>query len=378
MALIVCPECGKNFSDRAPACPECGCPTSEIIGQSSNVNAGQVSIANIAFDDGRYDEAYQLFAQIYAQNQNDPHVMVRLGLAAAAKDYFDNGIPNSTKDLIAKALAAAKSSAASQGELVSLITPYVKDVKKVIDDTDTVIIKGVSTALNQTAPTRSTGAMVADALFSPIASANRNLYEDNRTAQNNLQIIQKAVSNKQIIRRTLDTFGSYILKLVVDTLDAPLPENDPLYKELGTFAANAEDAKAYERISNSAKPQENVYGLCYGEEKVLLSIHGSAYLMVGNSAKNRGGVSFSLDNGEIIISNYKITYNAYKAKARFVQPLDDLIRVKLGDLREGSVSGTWIEFVFPNHNRVLITPKTVGNQGIYVAALNEQLKMPNR
>lgn len=26
MAMITCPECGKEFSDRAPACPNCGCP----------------------------------------------------------------------------------------------------------------------------------------------------------------------------------------------------------------------------------------------------------------------------------------------------------------------------------------------------------------
>ena len=31
MALIICPECGKQFSDKAAACPNCGCPTSEII-----------------------------------------------------------------------------------------------------------------------------------------------------------------------------------------------------------------------------------------------------------------------------------------------------------------------------------------------------------
>ena len=29
MALIKCPECGKEFSDKAQACPNCGCPTSE-------------------------------------------------------------------------------------------------------------------------------------------------------------------------------------------------------------------------------------------------------------------------------------------------------------------------------------------------------------
>lgn len=31
MALIKCTECGKVFSDKAPACPNCGCPTDCII-----------------------------------------------------------------------------------------------------------------------------------------------------------------------------------------------------------------------------------------------------------------------------------------------------------------------------------------------------------
>ena len=30
VALIVCPECGKEFSDRAAACPHCGCPNDSI------------------------------------------------------------------------------------------------------------------------------------------------------------------------------------------------------------------------------------------------------------------------------------------------------------------------------------------------------------
>ena len=30
MAMIKCPECGKEFSDKAAACPNCGCPISEV------------------------------------------------------------------------------------------------------------------------------------------------------------------------------------------------------------------------------------------------------------------------------------------------------------------------------------------------------------
>lgn len=26
MSMIICNECGKEFSDKAPACPNCGCP----------------------------------------------------------------------------------------------------------------------------------------------------------------------------------------------------------------------------------------------------------------------------------------------------------------------------------------------------------------
>ena len=35
MSLIICTECGKEFSDKAPACPNCGCPTSEILNESN-------------------------------------------------------------------------------------------------------------------------------------------------------------------------------------------------------------------------------------------------------------------------------------------------------------------------------------------------------
>lgn len=31
MALIICPECGNNVSDKANACPKCGCPIESII-----------------------------------------------------------------------------------------------------------------------------------------------------------------------------------------------------------------------------------------------------------------------------------------------------------------------------------------------------------
>ena len=41
MALIICSECGKEYSDRASSCPNCGCPTH--INTGERVPKGQVS-----------------------------------------------------------------------------------------------------------------------------------------------------------------------------------------------------------------------------------------------------------------------------------------------------------------------------------------------
>jgi hypothetical protein len=36
MALIICPECGQEVSDRATACPKCGHPFSNVTVQLTN------------------------------------------------------------------------------------------------------------------------------------------------------------------------------------------------------------------------------------------------------------------------------------------------------------------------------------------------------
>ena len=44
MALIKCPECGKEFSEKAAACPNCGCPTCEVLkaAKAPETDAGKV------------------------------------------------------------------------------------------------------------------------------------------------------------------------------------------------------------------------------------------------------------------------------------------------------------------------------------------------
>ncbi|MBR0090271.1 MAG: zinc-ribbon domain-containing protein [Lachnospiraceae bacterium] len=52
MALMKCPECGKEISDQAPVCPNCGCPVNagaqEKTPQPSRAHAPQDAQTNIA------------------------------------------------------------------------------------------------------------------------------------------------------------------------------------------------------------------------------------------------------------------------------------------------------------------------------------------
>jgi predicted amidophosphoribosyltransferase len=42
MALIKCPECGKEISDLAKACPSCGCPVnSDSVDETESVRIVQ-------------------------------------------------------------------------------------------------------------------------------------------------------------------------------------------------------------------------------------------------------------------------------------------------------------------------------------------------
>lgn len=55
MALIKCPECGKEISDKAAACPNCGCPISgsNVVSKPTTAQIRVVCKTNIMKVDGR-------------------------------------------------------------------------------------------------------------------------------------------------------------------------------------------------------------------------------------------------------------------------------------------------------------------------------------
>ena len=52
MALIKCYECGKEISDKALACPKCGCPVESIVNDRKDSQERDFDIANFHQDRG--------------------------------------------------------------------------------------------------------------------------------------------------------------------------------------------------------------------------------------------------------------------------------------------------------------------------------------
>lgn len=62
MALICCPECNREISDRAVACPICGCPANDIsveyVAQVTSINVSTVTIAKKQVSYGQLEKQY--------------------------------------------------------------------------------------------------------------------------------------------------------------------------------------------------------------------------------------------------------------------------------------------------------------------------------
>ena len=71
MALIKCPECGKEISNRAPACIHCGFPLNEEIGGLSRSSSNSEALAAQAKELlNKLKKDFSLFAEkLYFENK---------------------------------------------------------------------------------------------------------------------------------------------------------------------------------------------------------------------------------------------------------------------------------------------------------------------
>lgn len=96
MALIICPECGKQFSDKAAACPNCGCPTSEAVkGRSAENAQKEASKKMLACVERTLDQARKAGAQF--EREADA---IRRAAAEREIDLFSRSAADDVKRIV--------------------------------------------------------------------------------------------------------------------------------------------------------------------------------------------------------------------------------------------------------------------------------------
>lgn len=63
MALMKCPECAREVSDKAPACPNCGHPIAASVQGGSAIHGGNA--ADLAKTGGKVATAWLLAGQVH-------------------------------------------------------------------------------------------------------------------------------------------------------------------------------------------------------------------------------------------------------------------------------------------------------------------------
>lgn len=100
MAMIICPECGREISDKAVSCPGCGCPASDFSHYEEKNDLDVDSILEteapekflsdeISRDSGRIipDYPYTICSKCEAYNRTGVFVCVKCGHRYSADEY---------------------------------------------------------------------------------------------------------------------------------------------------------------------------------------------------------------------------------------------------------------------------------------------------
>lgn len=98
MALIICSECGKQFSDKATSCPNCGCPTEYVIKAMGLQKAQQSGAVNEV--EGRMQTEVPSDTAKKASPQLPPYAKENLLSYSELRDFaFSSVLPYINKEL---------------------------------------------------------------------------------------------------------------------------------------------------------------------------------------------------------------------------------------------------------------------------------------
>ena len=85
MALIKCSECGKEFSDKASACPKCACPIDE---QTANIKNKKKSVKDYSELTSLEKSSLRLYMRSQGENSTTEIILMFLALACSLIGFF--------------------------------------------------------------------------------------------------------------------------------------------------------------------------------------------------------------------------------------------------------------------------------------------------
>ena len=88
MALIKCSECGKEISDKANTCPNCGCPIDEIYEQKGKKKTNNKNVKNYSELTSKEKTAIRLYMRDKGNTTTAQIVLYVLGFACIILGMF--------------------------------------------------------------------------------------------------------------------------------------------------------------------------------------------------------------------------------------------------------------------------------------------------
>ena len=149
MALITCIECGKKFSDKAEACPECGCPTSVILGTEGEQKKAEIVVQ---LDKSSEEASKQMYDAVAHAKR----------VASSADSDFD--FANSRIQIKASSRIDLFG-----GTAVSEVADIAQDAKKACDDLYAALQLAVATLDSECRPLL---------IYKPEGKAIKEVYEE--------------------------------------------------------------------------------------------------------------------------------------------------------------------------------------------------------
>lgn len=308
MAMIVCPECGKSFSDHASACPNCSCPTEVITGQAPTVTNSNTEnillLADRAFSNSEYKEAASYYKSAFLTDAKNAHTLLRLELSTFAANVPSVRTAPNQFDTFVDALLLYKRSAPEQFE--QKVISFLTDTQKVVEDVALALYNLLDDADASLSHMRSRFSMIADFVSTPAFIANQNFKKDIETANQNSIKLDNANKIAEGSIAELSHLTDNVLEAVAKVFGDDKVSSDSLAESLKFTVNDYEHNVIYKRLTGKDASKDVSFGLCVGDKTTLYNGKNIAQLK-----SNGKKYSSTLDPaGYLRITNFDIDFTS--------------------------------------------------------------------